>query len=382
MATTGTDVKRILEQKYDKTYSSFLNSTKQNDLLKESLFLAVERKYKTLSEQRDYDALMSAIKTNKKFAITGNQISIKPIAISNVTNVGTTITVTTTSATIISVGDTLTFAQVSTFTTTPAINGNSFVVVSVISPTQFTFVVSVFTSGTYVPNTGYITDGVSSSGVSNLTIGDYLHLLSVKIKYQYVITVRNKQLLITGATHSQPIVLTVSTPNNNLRTGELISTSGIFGNPNANGVFYIKNVGQDKVELYYDDRFLCPASGNGNYTGGGTISRIQYNGATPLLPNEKISDYDAGTIYEPKFERGNSSLKFSPFNFSASEISIDYIQNGIKQIDVADNTIDLEAYYPFEFLIYVCDIAVELFMIRIKDLESVQPNMIETEKAK
>ena len=216
MSTYGSDIKRIFQNKIDQAYSEFYDNTQLNDLLKEALFEGIERKYEDMAEQRDYDALSSAIKINKAFTLTGNQIAIRPIAISSVTHVGTTITVTTSIPTGIAAGDQVKFAQVSTFVTTPAINGNYFTVLTTPTSTSFTFAVSVFTSGVYVPATGYVIDGVDANGVSKVTIGDYLHLLSLKARFEYPITVRDNALKVTDATNKQPVVITVSTKNGNL----------------------------------------------------------------------------------------------------------------------------------------------------------------------
>ncbi len=382
MSTFGTDFKKIFEGKIDQIYSGFYDNTQLNTLFKEALFLGIEKKYETMAEQRDYDALSSAIKVNKKFTLSGNQISIRPIAISNVQNSTTTITVTTSVPTGVVVGDQVKFSQISTFVTTPAINGNFFTILSTPTTTTFTFAVSVFTSGVYVPATGYIIDGLDVNGVSKLTIGDYMHLLALKARYVYPITVRDKQLKVTGATKAQPIVITVSTKNGNLRTGSLVTTSAIYGNGNANGTFYLKKVSDDKFALYRDDRFLIPASGNGVYTGGGVVSQVDYNYAVALFPSEKISKYNEGTTIRPVFERGDLAISVMPDNLVCDEVTIDYVQNNIQLIVVTNSTIDLSQYYPEEFLYYICDLAVEMFMIRVKDQESIQPNLLMTEKAK
>ncbi len=380
--TTGADFKRIYQSKIDQAYSDFYDNTELSDLFKEALFLSIERKYASMVEQRDYDALSSAIKVGKVFTLSDNAISTRPIAISAVTNSTTTITVTTSTAIGIVVGDQVKFAQIGTFVTVPAINGNYFTVASVISPTQFTFTVTTFTSGAYVPASGYIIDGIDVNGVSKLTIGDYMHLLAVKARYAYPITVRNKQLKIVDATNTQPVVLTLSTANGNLRTGDEVTISGVYGNINANGTYFLKKVNDLKVALYRDDRFLNPVSGNGVYTGGGEVIKIDYNQCTPLFPNEKISDYSIGTTIEPKFERGDIELKFLPDNLECDQITIDYIQDNIQLIIVTNSTIDLQMYYPMEFLYYVANMAAEVFMMRVKDFESVQTALLQTEKSK
>lgn len=381
MSMYGTDFLRIFQGKIDQAYSAFLDTTQSNDLFKEALFLGIERKYQTMVEQRDYDALSSAIKTNKVFVLSDNQISTRPIAITNVQNSGTTITVTTSIATGLVAGDQVKFSQISTFTTTPAINGNYFTVLTTPTSTTFTFAVSVFTSGAYVPATGYIIDGLNSDGESILTIGDYMHLLAVKARYEYPVTVRNKALKVADAANKTPIVLTLSTANGNLRTGEKILVSGVFGMTNANGEFYAKKVSDSKIALYKDDRFLQPSNGNGAYVGGGLVSKVDYNYCTVLFPSEKISDYNQATTIEPMVERGDLYLKFTPDNLTCDQITIDYIQNNVQMIVSTNSTIDLEMYYPQQFLYYIADVAAELFMIRVKDLESIQPNMIEAAKA-
>lgn len=370
MATTGIDLNRIFDAKIDKAYSGFYNSIKKNDLFKEALTKSIEERYRGLDEQKEYDDLSSLIKLNQVFALNNNKIYVTPIHISDISG-ALTKTVTTTIPHNVIAGDNVAFSDVQGLTTTPAINGISF---AVISATGTTFTIDVTaTSGTYIANSGQIIKVTSSSGIDKL-IGDYNHLLAVKTKY-------NQQLncKMIDASNAQPIRIKVD-KRNNLKSGDKIEISGIIGNTNANGTYFIKKINSFNFDLYLDKDFLNPITGNGVYQGISSITRPLYKYVTNLFSNQKISAYEMATIDNPKVERGNQMLQIAPYDYVCSEISIDYISDTIQGIDVADAVVNLEDYYHIDFLYFVLDTAANLFSQRIKDDELYKTSSVELSK--
>src|SRR5262249_29189012 len=66
---------------------------------------------------------------------------------------------------------------------------------------------------------------------------------------------------ITGASNATPIVITLN--GHGLRSGQQIVIAGVTGNTAANGVFNVTVIDPNNFSLN-------GATGNGNYTGGGT----------------------------------------------------------------------------------------------------------------
>lgn len=80
-------------------------------------------------------------------------------------------------------------------------------------------------------------------------------------------------ILISGATHATPIVITVAA-NSGLKTGDRLAISGITGNTGANGEWSIEFVTATTYKL-------LGSAGNGNY--GGTPRAAQIFDTTPLM---------------------------------------------------------------------------------------------------
>jgi len=137
-------------------------------------------------------------------------------------------------------------------------------------------------------------------------ISDYRHLLAIKCKYLSYIDVA-----VTGVTNASPIVVTVNRQNN-LRTGDRVAISGVVGNTNANGTFYVKKMGSYRIGLYADKNFITPVAGNGAYVFGGNISRVFYEYAKPYFSDRKISIYGKPTVDHPKFELATGEIKIYP----------------------------------------------------------------------
>ena len=89
-------------------------------------------------------------------------------------------------------------------------------------------------------------------------------------------------LPISGATNTRPIVITSS--SSSLTRGQLISISGVAGDPAANGKFYVNTSGYPagQFALYTDSNLTVPVAGTGAYGGGGTL-KATYRGQS-LIP--------------------------------------------------------------------------------------------------
>lgn len=375
MATYGSDMKRIWEAKVFKSYSSFYNNTKLNDLFKQSLFLSVQDVYRELSDQVDYDDLISVIRTEQTFGLNSNKIYVAPIQIANIFTVFTNAIITTTQPHNIEIGDFITMEDIAGITTTPSLNGTFTVTNFLHSTTQFS-VTTTYNSGTYTANSGAITLVQNGAATVNKMIPDYGDLLSLKAKYSQTL-----DLQITDAKNTSPIRIKAN-KRNNIKTGEKLNISNINGNTNANGDFYVKVVNTYEFDLYTDIDLQNPTNGNGTFGGIGKVKRIYYKVATPYISSRKISTYETPTTYAPQFERADTQLKIYPNDHTCEELTMDYIRYDLQMIDVTNSTIDLELTYPYEFLMYVADKAAQEFFANTGATEQFQVSKIKEQEVK
>lgn len=359
----GTDVKRIFDAK--KTYKGFLSNTKANDLFREALVLSIEDIYENLQTQGDYDAILKSIKVNQIFSLNNNRIYTAPLDIVNITHPANFV-LTTLLPHNMKVGDSFTIANVAGFTT--PVNGVR-VVTAITSTTSLGFA-ATFTGGTYTATTGKIT-AHSLSAIPKMA-ADYSQLLTVKTKYT-----RNVGVKVTAISKTAPITYIVDKKNNNIKTGELLSISGVLGNTNANGNLYVKKITSTKFSTYYDKDLTIPTSGNGSYLGSATLKRTYYKYCTPISSQTKISEYEVATIANPMVERGNNQLLFYPTDYTCEEITMDYLTTDLIYIDCTNSTIDLIDSYAEDFLYSVINRSVQLFADRFSDQGLQQSSMVE-----
>ncbi len=84
---------------------------------------------------------------------------------------------------------------------------------------------------------------------------------------------------ITGASNANPIVITTSSTNG-LTSGQPVSITGVGGNTNANGTFFVKVLSPTSFELYTDALLTTGRAGNGAYTSGGSWNTQLATGTT------------------------------------------------------------------------------------------------------
>lgn len=350
---TGADLSLYFDDKIDQSYSAYLDDSRKNSIFRDAYIRLLEERYANLSTQKNYDEITNLIKTNESYTINNNRIYTANLKVTDVAIFDAThFTITTLMPHNFITGDSVTISGVTgTLTMTQA--NATFIIANV---TTYTFRITVASAtGVYTADTGVVTGAK--------IIADYYHLLTVKCKFSLLST-----LTITGATNTSPIKVTVS-EYNNLRSGDLVTIASVGGNTAANATSYIKKVSSKVFQLYSDAKLTTPVAGNGVYTSGGTLTNVYDEYAKPYYSDRKISAYGIPNVYEPKFETAESSLIFYPTTETCSEITIDYIRTQLVEIDVADDTIDLELYYNSKFLYALIDRAMQIFTVMLKDGE-------------
>jgi hypothetical protein len=321
--------------------------------MKDAFLRIIEDRYTQLPFQKSLDEEGYLITSNALFNVNNNQIYTAPLVVSNITTTGT---VTTYLPHNCNSGDTVTIANAQGF----SVNPSGPYVITVTGTNTFT--IAYTGTGTYTANSATIT-------YANM-IADYWHVLSIRPYFEKQIY----NLSVTNATNATPIVLTLS-QYNQLRTGDKIVVSGIVGSPapppsnNANGTFYIKVLNNFKIALYSDQDLQVPVAGNKNYVSGGIVSKTYWNDAKPYLPRTKISVLNTPTPDKPRFENAERFIKIYPLNVTCPKIEIDYVRQPDVFIDVADDVIDLTAYYPEKFLFHLTDVAAQMFAMPTRDPE-------------
>lgn len=75
----GIQFDSIFQRKINQSYSAYYGTAKRDALYAESLVTAIERTYKKLDSQREYDYLQSLISTNQSFNLTNSEILLSAI---------------------------------------------------------------------------------------------------------------------------------------------------------------------------------------------------------------------------------------------------------------------------------------------------------------
>ena len=348
MAITGDYLSKYFDNKVSQSYSGYLDNTKKNRLMKDAFLRIIEDRYNQLPFQKSLDEEGYLNTTNAVFNVTSNQIYTAPLIVTNITTTGTVTTYLPHNCT---TGDTVVIANAQG-TLVPSPNGTYTITVTGAN----TFTITYAGVGAYTANSATIT-------YANM-IADYWHVLSIRPYFEKQIY----NLSVTNATNATPIVLTLSNYNM-IRTGEQIVVSGVVGNTNANGIFYAKVLNNFKVALYSDEDLQVPVAGNANYVSGGIVKKTYWNNAKPYLPRTKISVLNTPTPDKPRFENAERYIKIYPLNVPCQKIEIDYVRQPDVFINVADNIIDLTAYYPEKFLYHLTDVAAQMFAMPTRDPE-------------
>lgn len=159
---------------------------------------------------------------------------------------------------------------------------------------------------------------------------------------------------ITAASIGSPIKCTIAaTPQNNLRTGDYISISGVLGNTLANGNRYISMINKTQFNLYADAKLTIPITGFLPYTSGGIIKRYVVSWTQDAT--QKTSKLGEPSLYYPDHEIANAVIKILPQDVPCSVAYIDFVSKPANFIDVADNTYNIELDYSLRMIDNLAD---------------------------
>lgn len=157
------------------------------------------------------------------------------------------------------------------------------------------------------------------------------------------------------------------------RTGSMVKISGCEGMPEANGTFYLKQVGRLTYHLYTDERLKNKVKAN-SMTGSEANVEIYIKSKVDLqvsLTGKRA--LDAPSVYEPVVILADNKMKVFPTN--AEQLILDYVTKPPMYIDPEDDVNDLEEYYPMKFLYKVIDKAAQIFDVETKDVQSFQSDV-------
>lgn len=373
---TGLELYRWYRQHNDLAYSADPGPAKSNRIFKAALVNMVEAVYRSgLVTQGGYDKLKRIIATEQILIPNNNKIYLTPLQISVAAPSGSNLLVTFTLPHNLAglATPTVTFSGL-VDTGTPGanpvsnVNGNTYAV-TVISATQIQITPAATITCSSAANSG---QGVFLSNNVKALVDDYEHLLTLKAKMESAYY----DLSITDATNTAPIKVSLD-KRNRFRNGSRLKIANVLGNTGANGEFYAKQLNEFKIAIYSDKNFQSPAVGVAAYTSGGTIYEVFYNVAKQKTSDEKAGLLSIPTARAPYWEFSQKILSVLPSDVTCSELTMDYITKLPAYIDVEDDNVDLELYYPLEFLFDVASEAGKLYSRAYRDEQGNISNTIE-----
>lgn len=322
MATTGQQFGQYLRQKIDQAYTGYFDSTKLNRAIDETFYRAVEKKYLELSTQKQYDEIRNLLTINFAVTLQGSKLYLDPLQLSSVSGSGTVLIITKKPHYLLN-NQSVTISGVQGIT---GVNGTF--TASVLTPT--TFNITAVTAGLYMANTGIVTPSNS--------IVDYAHYLFSRVKiYGTSISVSK---VLTGSTTT-----ITTTTSHNLRTGDSVVIAGVVG---------VTGINQEHTSIVVlNSKKFTIGTTSGTYASGGTVQLVNNQEVRFRRADQKGFVYTSAKNNEPKFEMGDGIIFYYPD--TATQVTIDYVKKMPQVIDVNDNTIDLENWYPKKFLGYLSD---------------------------
>lgn len=205
--------------------------------------------------------------------------------------------------------------------------------------------------------------------VINTALPDYLHYLYSEAKYQGQ-TFPFSSFKYSGSGTIEAFADKVQS----LRTGSFVVISGCADMNEANGSFYLKQIGRTAYGLYQNPELTIPVTAT-VFTGG-SAKAIEYFFGKCMVQysDQRIQVLDSPSKRNPRVMIADNSIKIEPTG--CLELRIDYVTNPPVFIDPTNTTFDLETVYPMKFLYQIIDKAAEIFDVETKDPQSFQTDTI------
>lgn len=210
---------------------------------------------------------------------------------------------------------------------------------------------------------------VADTVVINTMLPDYLHYLFSRAKYQGQ-TFSFSSFKYSGS----GTIEAFSDKVIQLRSGSFVVISGCAEMNEANGSFYLKQIGRTAYGLYQNQELTIPVTAT-VFTGG-EASAIEYFFGKCMVQysDQRIQVLDSPTKHNPRVMVSDNSIRIFPSG--CIELEIDYVTNPPVFIDPVNTTFDLETVYPMKFLYQIIDKAAEIFDVETKDPQSFQSDTI------
>lgn len=356
---TGLELYKLFQQTIDSSYTQYLDPAKANRLFKQALTNTIQQIYlNRLNNQNAFDELSYLIAVNQVYSLSANNTLFTgdyKLSIASLTNAGVNVTVTTTLPHGLQTGDKITFNNITGSNNITNFNGQTYTV-TVTGKNTFTLV-STFS------NTGAFSAGEITFPEA---ITDYFHYLWAEATFTKPLNYN-----VVGSTNKTPIKILLD-KRTSLRSYEKVVISGIVGNTNANGTFYLKQANEFEYLLYTDANLTVPARGNGDQVGAGKIAQVVSAELKFKRSDEKGSIFGLPTAEAPYFQQGKNQLIVLPLTSKCDSIRMDYIRKPTFDIDTKDNTRDLSEFYSLPLQYQINDQAAKIFAISARDYTFVQ----------
>lgn len=353
---TGLELYLALKQNVDAAFTGSISPPKANRFLLQAMDEVGDTIYRNrLKNQEAFDKIARLIITKAAFAPQNNKVFIRPIKATVVSQVGTSLIMTTEvphlipsglsgagfSATVYGVEDLAAPGITPPSTVTNGITFSIGTTLAVTNSTTLTFTLSLPPTSLPVDGAIYI---IPRNTLGAYALRDYRHLLRVatRVKYPSGVT-------IISATNATPIVIETSR-HTKLRDGSFLYFESSVGNTALDGRRYLKQISSKKYEVYSNRALTTPVAGNGVF-----VSTIPWLYSEKEI-KQKVSDEKYSTIakedaQDPYWEFNNNSLDILlPQTASCEVLEMDYIRKYPQAIDFTNDIDDLEIWYPQAFL--------------------------------
>lgn len=135
--------------------------------------------------------------------------------------------------------------------------------------------------------------------------------------------------------------------------------------PEANGRFYLKQIGRLTYELYFDKDLSEPVTTNIFSGASAKVTRLLLSDFTMQFSDQRIGELIKPTRISPKIQVADGALKIEPTGCKL--VYLDYVKIPPLLPDPDNNTDDLELVYSTKLIYEFLEKAAEIFTVQTRD---------------